>query len=229
MKRMSLAVATAALFGLMAPAGAEGPNASPSASAAAIPSSAEGVIERMTGRNPSLNSYMSRVHVNLHMLNFPFLSPKLDGTSYFKRPNHNEVVFDRVPSYAKGFEKLFNDVADPLAWQAEWNVENRGLVKVTDYPNPLIELYMTKKIYSDQTADAIAYVDPTTYELLQMEWNYRNGGKITMRQWYRDQGAFSLVSQQHVDISIPHVHAVGDSQFATYQTNVAVDDSVFKK
>ena len=27
----------------------------------------------------------------------------------------------------------------------------------------------------------------------------------------------------------PHVRAVGDSQFATYQTNVAVDDSVFKK
>jgi hypothetical protein len=227
--RLSLAVVAAALFGVMAPAGAQGPTASPSATASAVPTSAHGVIARMVDRNPALNSYTARVHVDLRMLNFPFLAPKLDGTSYFKRPSHNEVVFDRVPSYAKGFEKLFNDVADPLAWEADWNIEDKGLVKAGDYPNPLIELYMTKKIYSDQTADAVAYVDPNTYELIQMEWNYRNGGKITMRQWYRDQGSFSLVSQQHVDISIPHVHAVGDSQFATYQTNVAVDDSVFKK
>lgn len=227
--RVSLAVVAATLFGLMAPAGAQGPSAAPSTSAVPVPTNAQGVIERMADRNPALSSYTARVHVDLHMLNFPFLSPKLDGTSYFKRPNHNEVVFDRVPSYAKGFEKLFNDVADPVAWQSDWNVEDKGLAKLDDYPNPLIQLYMTKKIYSDQTANAIAYVDPNTYELLRMEWNYRNGGKIVMRQWYRDQGNFSLVSQQHVDISIPHVHAVGDSQFATYQTNVAVDDSVFKK
>lgn len=183
----------------------------------------------MVERNPSLTSYTSRVHVDLRMLNFPYLAPKLDGTSYFKRPNHNEVVFDRVPSYAKGFEKLFNDVADPVAWEADWNITDKGPTKVGDYPYPLIQLFMTKKIYSDQTADAIAYVDPNTYELLLMQWDYRNGGKIMMRQWYRREGDYSLVSQQHVDISIPHVRAVGDSQFATYQTNVAVDDSVFKK
>jgi hypothetical protein len=229
MMRFSFAIIAAALFGLMAPAGAQGPSASPSAAASAVPSTAHGVIERMMERNPSLNSYTSRVHVDLRMLNFPFLAPKLDGTSYFKRPNHNEVVFDSVPSYAKGFEKLFNDVADPVAWEADWNLTNKGLVKVGDYQSPLIELYMTKKIYSDQTADAIAFVDPNNYELLQMQWDYRNGGKIVMRQWYRHEGGYSLVSQQHVEISIPHVHAVGDSQFATYQTNVAVDDSVFKK
>jgi hypothetical protein len=227
MTRLILALAFALLAGIVAPAGAQGPSPSPSASQ--MPTTASGVIARMVDRNPSLNSYTARVHVDLHMLNFPFLSPKLDGTSYFKRPDHSEVVFDRVPSYAKGFEKLFNDVADPIAWQADWNVTNKGPVKIADYPEPLIELFMTKKIYSDQTADAIAYVDPNTYELLLMQWDYRNGGKIMMRQWYRDEGGYRVVSQQHVEINIPHVHAVGDSQFGAYQTNVAVDDSVFKK
>jgi hypothetical protein len=223
--RLVLALAGAMLVGVASPAGTQAPSATPNV----LPETAHGVIERMVDRNPSLNSYMARVHVDLRMLNFPYLAPKLDGTSYFKRPNHNEVVFDRVPSYAKGFEKLFNDVGDPLAWEADWNVEDKGLTKVQGYANPMIELFMTKKIYSDQTADAIAYVDPSSYELLQMQWDYRNGGKIVMRQWYRDQGPYSLVGQQHVEINIPHVHAVGDSQFATYQTNVAVDDSVFKK
>lgn len=194
-----------------------------------MPPDAHAVVEKMIARNPSLQSYKARVHVDVHMLSFPYLAPKLDGTSYYKRPDHNEVVFDRVPSYAKGFQKLFNDIGDPQAWEADWNVEDKGLAKVDGYPNPMIELFMTKKIYSDQTADSIAYVDPATFELVQMQWDYRNGGKIVMRQWYRDQGTYSLVGQQHVEINIPHVHAVGDSQFATYQTNVALDDSVFKK
>ncbi|MBV8637555.1 MAG: hypothetical protein JO322_05675 [Candidatus Eremiobacteraeota bacterium] len=227
MIRLGLALAGSMLLGVLAPAGAQGPSASPSV--LPLPATAHAVIERMVDRNPSLSSYTARVHVNLHMLNFPFLAPKLDGTSYFKRPNHNEVVFDRVPSYAKGFEKLFNDVGDPTAWEDDWNVDDKGLVKIDTYPNQMIELYMTKKIYSDQTADAIAYVDPGSFELLQMQWDYRNGGKIVMRQSYRDQGTYSLVGAQHVEISIPHVHAVGDSQFETYQTNVALDDSVFKK
>ncbi|HET9029590.1 MAG TPA: hypothetical protein VFN49_05385 [Candidatus Aquilonibacter sp.] len=190
---------------------------------------ARAIMQKMVERNPALASYQARVHVDLRMLNFPFLAPKLDGTSYYKRPDHNEVVFDRVPAYAKGFEKLFNDIADPLAWQSDSNVTYKGLTKLDGYPVPLLTLVMTKKIYSDQIADTVAYVDPNNYELLEMAWNYRNGGKIVMRQWYRDQGGYSLVSQQHVDISIPHVHAVGDAVYATYQTNVAVDDSVFKK
>lgn len=195
----------------------------------AIPSNADGVLARMAHRNPSLASYTSRVHVNLRMLNFPFLAPSLEGTSYYKRPDKHAVVFDSVPSYAKGFEKLFNDVADPSAWKLDSNVLDKGEVKIDGYPRPLIELYMTKKIYSTILTDAIAYVDPSNYELVEMVWNYRSGGKIVMRQWYREQGRYSLVSQQHVDIDIPHIHAVGDSQYATYRTNVSVSDAVFKK
>lgn len=187
------------------------------------------VIEKMLDRNGALNSYQSRVHVDMRMLSFPFLSPKLDGTAYYKRPNKFEVTFDRVPSYAKGFQSLFNDVADPVSWQIDSNIESKGLVKLDGYPNEMIELYMTKRQYSTIIADTIAYVDPHSYELLEMDFDYRSGGKIRFRQWYRMEGGFSVVSQQHVDIDIPHIHAVGDSKFATYQTNVAIDDAVFKK
>ncbi len=47
---------------------------------------ARAVIQRMDDRNPGLRSYRARVHVNIRMFSFPFLAPKLDGTSYFKRP-----------------------------------------------------------------------------------------------------------------------------------------------
>lgn len=188
---------------------------------------AHAVIAKMGERNPNLSSYRARVHVDVRMLNFPFLSPKLDGTSYFKRPDNYLVVFDRVPGYAKGFERIFNDIGDPLAWEKDSNVSFEGIKQL--YGHPMYVLRMTKKIHSTILDHTLAYVDPGNFQLLQMEWHYTSGGVITMRQWYRTEGAFNLLSTQHAEIDIPHVHAVADSNFSTYQTNVAIDESVFKK
>ncbi len=191
------------------------------------PANAHAVIERMLARNPSLTSYTARVHVDLRMLNFPFLAPTLDGTTYYKRPDRFVVVFDRVPSYAKGFSKLFNDIGDPAGWERDQNVTLVGTQMLEG--RPMLVLRMTKKIHSTILDHVLAYVDPSNYELVRMEWYYTSGGKIVMRQWYRTEGAFTVLSQQHVEIDIPHVHAVGDSVYKTYQTNVAVDDKVFKQ
>jgi hypothetical protein len=209
------------------------PTATPTATAVAsvspAPADARELIARMLARNPSLNSYKARVHVDLHMLNFPFLAPVLEGTSYFKRPDNYEVVFDRVPGYAKGFEKIFNDVADPQHWQNDQNVDLRG-TQVVDGRRYYV-LYLTKKVHSDIIDHATAFVDPATYELTRMEWHYTDGGKIVMTQQYQRQGDYSFVTSQHVTIDMPriHVRAVGDSQYGIYQTNVAVNDSVFSK
>lgn len=191
------------------------------------PTDAKTIIAKMVERNPNLASYRARVHVDVRMLNFPFLAPTLDGTSYFKRPNNYVVAFDRVPGYARGFEKMFNDVGDPMGWEKDSTVVFDGVRQLDG--RPMLVLRMTKKIYSTITGDTFAFVDPTNYELNRMEWHYRSGGLIVMRQWYRSEGGFNLISQQHADIQIPHVHAVADSTYATYQTNVALDESVFAK
>ncbi len=199
--------------------------AAPAAPVTPAPSSAHAVIEKMLARNPALASYTARVHVNLRMLNFPFLAPTLDGTTYYKRPGKFVVVFDRMPSYAKGFGKLFTDIGDPAAWENDQNVTYDGMRAIDGHP--MIVLRLTKKIHSSILDHALAYVDPATYELDRMEWYYTSGGKIVMRQWYRNEGGFALISQQHVEINIPHIHAVGDSVYETYRTNVAVDSKVF--
>ena len=214
----SLVLSVVALAGLSAPSAAQ---------PLSVPPNAHAIIAKMLARNPSLSTYTARVHVNLRMLNFPFLAPTLDGTTYYKRPDNFVVTFDRVPSYAKGFEKLFNDVGDPASWERDQNVTLQG-TQMLDGRQMLV-LRMTKKIHSTILDHTLAYVDPTNFELNRMEWYYTSGGKIVMRQWYRMQGAFSVLSQQHVEIDIPHVHAVGDSTYGTYQTNVAVDDGVFAK
>jgi hypothetical protein len=187
--------------------------------APAIPSDAHAVVEKMIARNPSLQSYKARVHVDVKMLSFPYLAPKLDGTSYYKRPDTYEVVFDRMPGYAKGFQKIFDDVGDPGAWEKDQNIAVDGTSML--WGHPMIVLRLTKKIHSDILDHSLAYVDPYSYALVQMEWFYTSGGKITMTQTYQRNGSNYVLSAQHADIDIPHIRAVADASYNQYQTNVA--------
>lgn len=185
-----------------------------------VPLDARTIVERMSARNPALRSYKARVHVDVRMTSFPFLAPKLDGTSYYQRPDFYVVVFDRMPGYARGFGRLFNDIGNPRAWEKDQNIAVDGMAWLGD--RPAIVLRLTKKIHSDILDHTLAYVDPSSYALLQMEWYYTSGGKITMSQQYRTQGAYSFVFAQHADISIPHVHAVADATYGAYETNVPI-------
>lgn len=212
---VALALASATLLGGAAPAAADSADA------------ARTIVARIEQRNPSLQTFQARVHVDIRMLSFPWLSPKLDGTSYYKRPDNYEVVFDRVPSYAKGFNKLFGDIGDPAAWERDSNISYGGVQTIDG--RPLIALSMTKKIRSDQIKDTVAYVDPATYQVVRMDWHYTNGGSITMTQTYKREGAYDVIAAQHADIRIPRVHAVANATYGQYQTNVAVDDAVFTK
>jgi outer membrane lipoprotein-sorting protein len=186
-----------------------------------VPNNAWAIVQRMSERNPSLESYRARVHVDIRMLNFPFLAPKLDGTSYYRRPDTYVVVFDRMPSYARGFQRLFDDIGNPKAWEKNENVTLAGTSWLRG--RQTIVLRLTKKIHSDILDHTLAYVDPTDYALLQMEWYYTSGGKITMSQDYRVEGTYSVLGQQHATIDIPHVHAVADATYGTYQTNVPLE------
>ena len=210
---LSLALSVAA-FGPLAAAKVPSP-----------PTTAHGLIERVIAQNPSLATYRSRVHVDVHMLNFPFLAPKLDGTSYFKRPNNYEIVFDRVPGYARGFSKIFTDAGDPSAWEREQNVvlDGHGQFNGRD----MLVLRMTKKIHSDILAYTLAFIDPKDYTVQGMEWHYTSGGVITMTQNYRPEGPFMVIGSQHIVVNIPHIHAIGDASYGMYETNVALDEAVF--
>lgn len=211
----------ALLLAFPAPAQAAAPG-SPSVPAI---TSVNRILAGVSALNPSLESFQAPVHVDVHMRSFPWLSPQLDGTSYFKRPDNYEVVFNRVPSYAHGINRLFGDIDDVAAWEKDSNIAYAGLQTVGG--RSLYALRMTKKIYSDQIADTVAYVDPQNYEVVRMDFHYRNGGTITMTQAYRREGKYTVVASQHAEIHIPHVSAVAQAQFGRYQTNVAVSDNVF--
>ena len=182
------------------------------------------IVQKMLARNPELKSFQAHIHVDARMLSFPFYAPKLDGTSYFKRPDNYQVVFTRVPPFAHGLDHFFSDLADPSTWERRFEMTVVGEPVLNG--RRTIEMRLVAKVRGmiDHTN---VYLDPSNYEVSEIEWHYYNGGVIAMSQYFRNEGGYSVLSAQHASISIPHVRAIADAQYTDYHTNVAVSDSVF--
>ncbi len=211
MKRLVLLV----LFALVASAGVP---------VLAQQSESRAIVQKMIERNPDLRTFQARIHVDVRMLSFPFYSPKLDGTSYFKRPDEYQVVFDRVPPFARGLDHFFSDLADPSTWERRFDITVEGRPQLNG--RRVVQLKLVAKIRGmiDHTD---VFIDPSSYEVARLQWHYYNGGLITMDQSYRNVGNFHLLFGQHAEIHVPHIRAVADSQYSEYHANIAVNDSVF--
>jgi hypothetical protein len=173
-----------------------------------------------------MSSYQASIDVVVRLRSFPYLSKSLTGTTYFKRPDNYEVVFDSVPSVAKGFDKLYSDIDDPTSWNRRFVLSLAGEKSVDGHRDVVIRLVQRVRGMIDHEDVAI---DPATWRIDSMEWFYYNGGTIAMSQSFESVGGFSVVAAQHATIRIPYVHAAADAVYSDYKTNVAIDDSVFTK
>jgi hypothetical protein len=198
----------------------------PASAAADRPTDPANILAKVAERNPSLSSYRGRMHVDLRMTSFPFIRQHLDGTTYYKRPSNYEVVFDRVPPLAKGFDKMFTDIGDPSNWERRFVVSYQG---EADYKGRKdIELKLVQRVRGMIDHETVL-IDPNAWTIDSIRYDYYNGGHITMTQTFREVGGYSMVAEQDAEIAIPYAKAVAHGNYSDYQTNVAVDDSVFTK
>jgi anti-anti-sigma regulatory factor len=184
------------------------------------------LVARVTAQNAEMRSYQARISVDAQMRNFPYVAVHLDGTTYFKRPDNFEVVFEKVPSYAKGFERIYSDIGDPSSWPKRFTMSVVGEKTVGGHADVVVRLVQKVRGMIDHEDVAI---DPVAARIDDMEWHYYNGGVISMSQDYEPVGQFSLLARQHATIHIPYVHASAEAAYTNYHTNVAIDDSVFTK
>ena len=184
------------------------------------------ILARVEERNPSLSSYQGRMHVDLRMTSFPFISQHLNGTTYYKKPSNYEVVFDKVPALAKGFDKMFADVGDPANWEKRFVVTYQG---ERDYQGRKdIELKLVQRVRGMIDHETVL-VDPSAWAIDSVRYDYYNGGHITMTQTFRQVAGYSMLAEQNAEIAIPYAKAVAHGTYSDYKTNVAVDDAVFTK
>ena len=213
---VGLLFGAAALVGSRASAAPEsGPESSPS-----------DMVQNIVAQNVGMRSYEAQVDVALQLRSFPYASQHLLGTTYFKRPNNFEVVFDSVPAYAKGFDKLYSDIDDPTSWPRRFDMSFAGSREIGGHRDVVLRLVQKVRGMIDHEDVA---VDPATWHIDAMEWHYYNGGTIAMSQDYQKVGGFEVLSKQHATIRIPFVHAAAEATYSQYRTNVAIDDSVFTR
>ena len=184
------------------------------------------LIAKLVERNPNLDSFEAKVHVNIHMTSFPFLAPQLDGDTYFKRPNNYEVVFQHVPSYAKGFDKIYADIGDPASWNKRFTIAYDGTRPFGNHED--VDLRMVQRVRGMIDHEDVL-VDPVNDAIDAMVYHYYNGGVIELHQKYSNIDGFAVVVQQSVTIAIPFIKAKAEAVYSDYHTNVALDDSVFTK
>lgn len=216
-RRVAAMVAVGALLGTTGASFSESIPASPSATE---------IVERVIARDARIASYRAHVSVAFQLRSFPYVSQHLDGTAYYKRPDNFEIVFDRVPSYAKGFDKLYADIDDPSSWRRRFALSLVGQRQIDGHTDAVIRLVQLVRGMIDHQDVAI---DPDRARIDAMEWHYYNGGTIEMTQQYQKAGEFDVLSAQHATIRIPFVHAAADASYTGYETNIAVDDSVFTR
>ena len=170
--------------------------------------------------------YQGRMHVDLRMTSFPFLRQHLDGTTYYKKPSNYEVVFDKVPALAKGFDKMFADVGDPANWEKRFVITYQGEREYQGRKD--IELKLVQRVRGMIDHETVL-VDPNAWAIDSIRYDYYNGGHITMTQTFREVGGYSMLAEQNAEIAIPYAKAVAHGTYSDYKTNVAVDDAVFTK
>ena len=184
----------------------------------------EQVVTKLVERNPSLASFQAHVDVRLHT-GIPFLNPTLEGTTYFKRPSNYEVVFTKVPPYAKGIDKLYSDIGDPGAWEKRFTMTLAGDTLVNGRRDIVLRLVQRVRGMIDHEDVA---VDPQSWTIDKMTYYYYNGGVISLSQTFRSEGEYVVLSDQHADVALPHVpRVVGTAHYSGYHMNVAIDESVF--
>ncbi|MBV8749860.1 MAG: STAS domain-containing protein [Candidatus Eremiobacteraeota bacterium] len=184
------------------------------------------ILGRIQERNPNLSSYQGRLHVDLRLTSFPFIRQHLDGTTYYKRPSNYEVVFDRVPALAKGFDKMFTDVGDPSSWDKRFVMTYEG---ERDYQGRKdLELRLVQRVRGMIDHETVL-VDPNNWVIDSIRYDYYNGGHITMTQTFRNVGGYFMLAEQQAEIAIPYARAVAHGSYTDYKTNVAIDDAVFTK
>lgn len=194
---------------------------------AAAPSLAESgspgdVYARMQRVNANLKSYTVNLHVDVDTHSFPPISPRLDGTAYFKKPDKNAIVFDTVPALASQFKKIYPQLEYPSEWAAIYDV-----TPVSDDGTSSTFRLVRKKIGRIDHVDVIA--DDKTATISSMTYFYKDGGgTVAFAQTYDRIDGNYVIKNQAGKIDIPHYNADVHSTFSNYKLNVNVPDSVFQ-
>ena len=179
-----------------------------------------GVYARMERVNANLHSFQATLHVDVTTHGFPYISPSLDGTAYFKEPDRSAVVFETVPALANQFKKVYPQLEPPSEWPQIYDV-----TPLAD--NGTVAQFRLVRKKSGRIDHVDVSVDDATATVSTMAYFYKDGGSISFAQTYDVIDGNYVIKSQTGKVDIPHYSADVASTFSNYRLNVKIDDTVF--
>jgi outer membrane lipoprotein-sorting protein len=216
---MNYAVAFGFIASLLA---VGGPTGAEVASPARLEPETNVLFKRMVALNGDLRTYKATVHLDVALKSFPYLSPSLDGTAYYKKPDKEAVVFDTVPALAAQFKKVYPRIDPPVEWSSLYDVYVLG----DDSGTTTFRLVPKKNGRVDHLD---VKTDDTNATITSYTWTYKDGGFVAFDQSYKTVDGDFLVDKQSGHVELPSYKADVTSQFSNYRINVSIEDSVFEE
>ena len=179
------------------------------------------LLKRMAQVNAKLQSYTARAHVDIALHSFPFVSPSLDGTYYYRQPDKQAVVFDTVPALAQQFQKVYPRFDPPSEWASLYAIT----VQSDQGGTTLLRMVPRK---SGRVEHLDVKVDDASATPIEFTWSYVDGGSVTFAQQYSQVQGNYLVKSQSGKVDFPSYKADVTSTFTGYKLNVAIPDTVFQ-
>jgi hypothetical protein len=181
------------------------------------------LMSRVVADN-AVRSYTAAVHADVQVRSFPPIPLSLDGTYYHKEPDKNKIVFTSgVPFVAQQFSNVYPKLQSP----AEWLQRNDVTIERSDADQTTLKLV-------PRTPGRVDHVDITiddaTGDILEMRWNYVNGGGYAaLDQTYGVVAGHRLVTHQSGHIEIPNYTADMQSTFSRFDVGANIPDGVFNQ
>lgn len=216
---MNYAVAFGFIASLLAVAG---PTGAEVASPARLDPESNVLFKRMVALNGDLRTYEATVHLDVALKSFPYLSPSLDGTAYYKKPDKEALVFDTVPALAAQFKKVYPRVDPPVQWGSLYDVYVLG-----DSSGTTTFRLVPKK--NGRVDHLDVKTDDANATITSYTWTYKDGGYVAFDQSYKTVDGNFLVDKQNGHVELPSYKADVKSQFSNYRINVSIEDSVFEE
>jgi len=185
----------------------------------AVPNAGE-VYRRALNVNAKLKSYTANVTLDIKMTSFPYLSPELTGTAYYRHPDKRAVVFDTVPVLAEQAKKVYPKVEEPVEWPKVYTV-----TPLSDVAGVTTFRLIPRKNGRVEHLDV--KVDDANGTIVAYAWTYKDGGFVTFDQTFKSIDGNFLPDKLNGRVDLPSYKANVTSAVSNYKLNVAIADSVF--
>jgi hypothetical protein len=202
------------------------PTAVPTADVAAASgvnaTAASTLLRRMGQINAKLHSYTANITLDVKMRSFPYLSPELTGSVFFKQPNKRAVVFDTVPALAEQAKKLYPKLDEPIDW-----LRINAVTALSDEGGVTLFRLIPRKNGRVEHLDV--KVDDASATVTEYTWTYKDGGFVTFSQTFKTIGGNYLPDKLTGHVELPSYKADVTSALSNYKLNVAIADSIFEE